>query len=159
MVFYQLWAMSHELSIMQLSSRTIKFLSLIGLVLLFVFIGSTQNFDPQPFQDYLNQFPLWFSGFIFVVLYVVLTFFIVPFRVIFCGCSSCLIIQYASCSLHSYCSGLCKMFFIDRWWWQHGRRASDLSLPRWAANGLGKHWGWPALACWHCFFFVAPTPK
>ena len=59
-----------------LKNRTFKFLVLIALLALFWSLGKVKAFDPEYFQDYLDQFPVLISGFIFIVLYVVLTFLI-----------------------------------------------------------------------------------
>lgn len=58
------------------SKSRLKFLVLLlGLVLLF-FIGRFFHFDATSLQSYLKKFPLYYCGLIFVILYVIVTFFI-----------------------------------------------------------------------------------
>jgi len=54
----------------------IKFLLFVIAVALFWYLGRFFNIDPQRFRCALGQFPPLYSGALFVLLYVVVTFFI-----------------------------------------------------------------------------------
>ena len=56
--------------------RTIKFLLFVVLALLFLSLGKVFSFDQAVFESFFRRFPIVPSSVIFVVLYVVLTFFI-----------------------------------------------------------------------------------
>ena len=57
-------------------SGTLKFLIFIVLLAAFIFAGTFFDIDPDRSRAFFDQYPIAISGFIFVVLYVVGTFFI-----------------------------------------------------------------------------------
>lgn len=54
----------------------LKFLVLLATIVLSIMIGRLFHIDTATLQGYLKKFPLFYSGLIFVLLYVVVTFFI-----------------------------------------------------------------------------------
>ena len=58
------------------STHQRRFLALILFVACFLALSRFVHFDQQTFQDYLQGFPLFWSGLIFILLYVGLTFFV-----------------------------------------------------------------------------------
>jgi len=61
---------------MRLRSGTIKFVMFLVCILIFALAGRYLNLDPQTSRAFFSRFPLALSSIIFVVLYVVGTFFI-----------------------------------------------------------------------------------
>lgn len=55
---------------------TIKFLVFIALLAVFMFAGSYFDLDPEQTRDFFSQYPVFLSSIIFIILYVVGTFFI-----------------------------------------------------------------------------------
>lgn len=58
------------------SKAKIKFVALLVAIILLWYLGSLFHIKPQSLQKSLEKFPLVYSGIIFVLLYVVVTFFI-----------------------------------------------------------------------------------
>ncbi len=59
-----------------MAKNKIKFLILIlGLILLW-YIGNLFHLDTKAVESYLKRFPIFYSGIIFIILYVIVTFFI-----------------------------------------------------------------------------------
>ncbi len=58
------------------SNKVLKFFLLIFLIIFFLAIGSFFHFDVDSFKTFLSQFPPWITWIIYIVLYVVVTFFI-----------------------------------------------------------------------------------
>ncbi len=58
------------------TQNTIRFLILILAIILLVFLGRYFKVDLEAVQNALRKFPLFLSGTIFVLLYVVVTFFV-----------------------------------------------------------------------------------
>lgn len=56
--------------------QKIKFLIFILSILLVWYLGIFFHLDTAPIENSLKKFPLLYSGFIFIILYVVVTFFI-----------------------------------------------------------------------------------
>ncbi|MFP4473672.1 MAG: VTT domain-containing protein [Candidatus Omnitrophota bacterium] len=59
-----------------MSKTALKFIIFIGFVCLFVFLGGMLNFNPEPLQEFFTEKTPVLSSIIFIVLYVVGTFFI-----------------------------------------------------------------------------------
>ena len=54
----------------------IKFSIFILIILLLIMLGKHFKFEPETLKIYLSRYPLILSGIIFVILYVVVTFFV-----------------------------------------------------------------------------------
>jgi uncharacterized membrane protein YdjX (TVP38/TMEM64 family) len=63
---------------MQASSRfnQLKFLILVLLVVLSWFLGKHLPLDTRAIEDFLRRFPWWLSGVLYIILYVVVSFFL-----------------------------------------------------------------------------------
>jgi len=57
-------------------NKTLKFITFLFLIGLFVFLGQRYPMDIDQVRTFLNRFPIILSGIVFIALYVVLTFFI-----------------------------------------------------------------------------------
>lgn len=57
-------------------SGALKFFAFLAFIVLFAIIGQYIDFDPEKSRNFFAQFPMLLSGIIFIVLYVVSTFFI-----------------------------------------------------------------------------------
>jgi len=58
------------------NNPSFRFLIFFILVLIFLFVGRVYSIDQEGIQNYLGRIPVVWSGIVFVVLYVVLSFFI-----------------------------------------------------------------------------------
>ncbi len=54
----------------------IKFLIFVFAIVLFWYLGLTSHIDAQGIENYFKRFPLIYSGILYIVLYVIVTFFI-----------------------------------------------------------------------------------
>lgn len=61
---------------LSLKNNTVKFAFLIILAGVFLCLGKFFSVDKETYQSFLSGFPVAVSGFIFVILYVIVTFFI-----------------------------------------------------------------------------------
>jgi uncharacterized membrane protein YdjX (TVP38/TMEM64 family) len=59
-----------------LSDQKIRFCLFIALMLFFVVLGRIFRVDPVMIKDMLKGFPVWTAGIIYVISYVVVTFFV-----------------------------------------------------------------------------------
>jgi len=59
-----------------MKSQSFKFLAFVFLIVLFFFTGRFLQIDQNNYQQFLQSFPLIPSAVVFVVLYVVVTFFV-----------------------------------------------------------------------------------
>ncbi len=57
-------------------NKTVRFCLLITLLLICYFIGRHFSIDIEHYRDFLKGFPVLISGLIFIVLYVIITFFV-----------------------------------------------------------------------------------
>ena len=58
------------------SNKVFKFFLLIFLIIIFLAVGRFFHFDIDSFKAFLSQFPPWITWIIYIVVYVVVTFFI-----------------------------------------------------------------------------------
>ena len=61
---------------MILNRGFVKFLVLISVIALMFFLGRFFHLDDEALKSFLNGFPVLYSGIIFIILYVLLTFFV-----------------------------------------------------------------------------------
>jgi len=59
-----------------IATQTMRFLVFIGILLLCWTIGRSFEVDTEYYRNVLNHYPKYLSGFIFIVMYVVVTFFV-----------------------------------------------------------------------------------
>ena len=93
-------------------NKTTRFILLITILALCFFIGGSVEFSHSELTDKLKQYPLVFSSFIFVILYIVVTFFVwVVAKDVFRLVSALVFGPYIS-ALLIYLGEMCNAFIL-----------------------------------------------